>query len=160
MRITIFGSGYVGLVTGACLADAGNDVVCVDVDERKIAMLKRGEIPIHGPGLDALVKSNFDAGRLRFTTDAKEGVEHGQYQLIAVGTPPDEDGSADLRYVLSVARSIGEHMSDYKVVITKSTVPVGTADKVRETVGQSLTLRQAAIEFDTVSNPEFLKEGA
>jgi UDPglucose 6-dehydrogenase len=160
MRITIFGSGYVGLVTGACLADAGNNVVCVDVDERKIEMLKRGEVPIHEPGLDAVVKRNFDAGRLRFTTSAKEGVDHGLFQLIAVGTPPDEDGSADLRYVLAVARSIGEHMSDYKVVITKSTVPVGTADRVREAVGKSLAQRKAAIEFDMVSNPEFLKEGA
>src|SRR6266851_79963 len=122
MRITIFGSGYVGLVTGACLADAGNNVVCVDVDERKIAMLKR----------------NFDAGRLRFTTSALEGVRHGLFQLIAVGTPPDEDGSADLRYVLAVASAIGEHMTEYKVVITKSTVPVGTADKVRDAVGASL----------------------
>jgi UDPglucose 6-dehydrogenase len=160
MQITIFGSGYVGLVTGACLADAGNDVMCVDVDEKKVAMLKRGEVPIHEPGLDAMVKSNVDAGRLRFTTNAKEGVEHGLYQLIAVGTPPDEDGSADLRYVLNVARSIGEHMTDYKVVITKSTVPVGTADKVRETVVRSLSARNVAIEFDMVSNPEFLKEGA
>jgi UDPglucose 6-dehydrogenase len=160
MRITIFGSGYVGLVTGACLADAGNNVVCVDVDERKIAMLKRGELPIHEPGLDEVVKRNFDAGRLRFTTDAQEGVKHGLFQLIAVGTPPDEDGSADLRYVLAVARSIGEHMAEYKVVITKSTVPVGTADKVREAIVASLAGRHAAIEFDTVSNPEFLKEGA
>jgi UDPglucose 6-dehydrogenase len=160
MRITIFGSGYVGLVTGACLADAGNHVVCVDVDERKIAMLQRGELPIHEPGLDAVVKRNFDAGRLRFTTNAKEGVGHGQFQLIAVGTPPDEDGSADLRYVLAVARSIGEHMTEYKVVITKSTVPVGTADKVREAVNASLAVRNASVEFDMVSNPEFLKEGA
>ncbi len=160
MRITIFGSGYVGLVTGACLADAGNHVVCVDVDERKVAMLQQGELPIHEPGLDAVVKRNFDAGRLRFTTSALEGVRHGQYQLIAVGTPPDEDGSADLRYVLAVARSIGEHMTDYKVVITKSTVPVGTADKVRDAVKSSLAARGATIEFDTVSNPEFLKEGA
>ena len=160
MRITIFGSGYVGLVTGACLADAGNHVVCVDVDERKIAMLLRGELPIHEPGLDEVVKRNFDAGRLRFTTSAQEGVRHGQFQLIAVGTPPDEDGSADLRYVLAVARSIGEHMTEYKVVITKSTVPVGTADKVREAVKSSLAARKASIEFDTVSNPEFLKEGA
>jgi UDPglucose 6-dehydrogenase len=160
MRITIFGSGYVGLVTGACLADAGNNVVCVDVDEAKIAMLQRGEMPIHEPGLDAVVKRNFDAGRLHFTTNAKEGVQHGLFQLIAVGTPPDEDGSADLRYVLAVARSIGEHMTEYKVVITKSTVPVGTADKVREAVGASLAARQAAVPFDTVSNPEFLKEGA
>ena len=160
MRITIFGSGYVGLVTGACLADAGSNVVCVDVDERKVAMLNRGEVPIHEPGLDEVVKRNFEARRLRFTTSAEEGVKHGLFQLIAVGTPPDEDGSADLRYVLAVARSIGEHMSEYKVVITKSTVPVGTADKVREAVSASLKARQAKIEFDTVSNPEFLKEGA
>ncbi len=160
MRITIFGSGYVGLVTGACLADAGNQVVCVDVDERKIAMLKQGVLPIHEPGLDAVVKRNFEAGRLKFTTNAKEGVDHGLFQLIAVGTPPDEDGSADLKYVLAVARTIGEHMSEYKVVVTKSTVPVGTADKVRTAVGQALLARGAAVEFDTVSNPEFLKEGA
>ncbi len=160
MRITIFGSGYVGLVTGACLADAGNNVVCVDVDARKVDMLKRGEVPIHEPGLDEVVKRNFDAGRLIFTTDAKEGVDHGQFQLIAVGTPPDEDGSADLRYVLAVARTIGEHMNEYKVVITKSTVPVGTADKVRGAVAQSLEARGVNIEYDTVSNPEFLKEGA
>jgi UDPglucose 6-dehydrogenase len=160
MRITIFGSGYVGLVTGACLADAGNNVVCVDVDERKIAMLKRGELPIHEPGLDEVVKRNFEAGRLRFTTDAREGVNHGLFQLIAVGTPPDEDGSADLRYVLAVASTIGEYMAEYKVVITKSTVPVGTADRVRQAVGASLAARQASVEFDTVSNPEFLKEGA
>ena len=160
MRITIFGSGYVGLVTGACLADAGNHVVCVDVDQRKIDMLSAGEIPIHEPGLDAIVTRNFEAGRLQFTTDAKSAVEHGQFQLIAVGTPPDEDGSADLRSVLAVARTIGEHMTEYKVVITKSTVPVGTADKVREAVAESLARRAASIEFDTVSNPEFLKEGA
>ena len=161
MRITIFGSGYVGLVTGACLADAGNQVVCVDVDERKIEMLKRGEVPIHEPGLDAVVKRNFDAGRLTFTTNAKEGVDHGQFQLIAVGTPPDEDGSADLRYVLAVARTIGQHMTEYKVVITKSTVPVGTADKVRAAVGGVAARRaSASIPYDTVSNPEFLKEGA
>ena len=160
MRITIFGSGYVGLVTGACLADAGNNVVCVDVDQRKIDMLKRGEVPIHEPGLDAVVKRNFDAGRLTFTTNAKEAVDHGQFQLIAVGTPPDEDGSADLRYVLAVARTIGEHMNEYKVVITKSTVPVGTADKVRAAVAESLKARGASVEYDTVSNPEFLKEGA
>ena len=160
MRITIFGSGYVGLVTGACLADAGNQVVCVDVDPRKIAMLSAGEIPIHEPGLDVIVKRNFEAGRLKFTLNAEEAVEHGQFQLIAVGTPPDEDGSADLRSVLAVARTIGRHMAEYKVVITKSTVPVGTADKVRETVSEALAARGAAVEFDTVSNPEFLKEGA
>ena len=160
MRISIFGSGYVGLVTGACLADAGNHVVCVDVDERKIAMLKRGEVPIHEPGLQSVLQRNAAAGRLHFTTSAKEGVDHGLFQLIAVGTPPDEDGSADLRHVLSVARSIGEHMADYKVVITKSTVPVGTADKVRAAVAESLAARGAVLEFDMVSNPEFLKEGA
>src|SRR5450432_1022847 len=160
MRITIFGAGYVGLVTGACMADAGNDVLCVDVDERKTAMLQRGEVPIHEPGLESLIRRSADAGRLRFTTNAKEGVGHGEFQLIAVGTPPDEDGSADLRYVLAVARSVGEHMTEYKVVITKSTVPVGTADKVRETVQAALGRRSVHIEFDTVSNPEFLKEGA
>jgi UDPglucose 6-dehydrogenase len=160
MRVSIFGSGYVGLVTGACLADAGNHVVCMDVDQRKVAMLTQGEIPIHEPGLDAVVKRNFAAGRLRFTTQAQEAVEHGQFQLIAVGTPSDEDGSADLRAVLAVARTIGEHMGEYKVVITKSTVPVGTADKVRAAVAESLKARGAAVEFDMVSNPEFLKEGA
>jgi UDPglucose 6-dehydrogenase len=160
MRVTIFGSGYVGLVTGACLADAGNDVLCVDVDARKIEGLKQGIIPIHEPGLDALIKTNADADRLRFTTSAAEGVAHGQLQLIAVGTPPDEDGSADLKYVLAVARTIGEHMTEYKVVVTKSTVPVGTADKVGAEVAGALTKRQAEVEFDVVSNPEFLKEGA
>jgi UDPglucose 6-dehydrogenase len=160
MRITIFGSGYVGLVTGACLADAGNHVLCVDVDERKTAMLQRGEVPIHEPGLEDLIKRSAAAGRLTFTTNAKEGVDHGLFQLIAVGTPPDEDGSADLRYVLAVARTIGEHMNGYKVVVTKSTVPVGTADKVRSAVRESLKQRRAAVEFDMVSNPEFLKEGA
>jgi UDPglucose 6-dehydrogenase len=160
MRITIFGSGYVGLVTGACLADAGNQVLCVDVDERKTAMLQAGEVPIHEPGLDSLIKRSADAGRLRFTTNAQEGVDHGLFQLIAVGTPPDEDGSADLRYVLAVARTIGEYMNDYRVVVTKSTVPVGTADKVRAAVRQSLDRRHAGAQFDMVSNPEFLKEGA
>jgi UDPglucose 6-dehydrogenase len=160
MRVTIFGSGYVGLVTGACLADAGNDVLCVDVDAKKIEGLKRGEIPIHEPGLDALIKTNADAERMRFTTSAEEGVAHGQLQIIAVGTPPDEDGSADLKYVLAVARSIGEHMTEYKVVVTKSTVPVGTSDKVAAAVTESLTKRNAELEFDVVSNPEFLKEGA
>src|SRR5271167_4609598 len=160
MRITIFGSGYVGLVSGACLADAGNQVLCVDVDEVKIAMLLKGEVPIHEPGLQALVTRNAAAGRLSFTTNAKEGVEHGLFQLIAVGTPPDEDGSADLRHVLEVAHTIGRHMSEYKVVVTKSTVPVGTADKVESAVRESLESRHAAIEFDMVSNPEFLKEGA
>ncbi|MBS0612332.1 MAG: UDP-glucose/GDP-mannose dehydrogenase family protein [Proteobacteria bacterium] len=160
MRVTIFGSGYVGLVTGACLADAGNHVVCVDVDPRKIDMLNRGEVPIHEPGLDTMIKRNAEAGRLRFTLDAKEGVDHGLFQLIAVGTPPDEDGSADLRHVLAVARTIGANMNEYKVVMTKSTVPVGTADKVRVAVGEALQSRGVSIEYDTVSNPEFLKEGA
>jgi UDPglucose 6-dehydrogenase len=160
MRVTIFGSGYVGLVTGACLADAGNDVLCVDVDQKKIEGLRQGIIPIHEPGLDALIKTNIEAERLKFTTSAKEGVDHGLFQLIAVGTPPDEDGSADLKYVLAVARSIGEHMDEYKVVITKSTVPVGTSDKVRAAVGETLRKRGAELEYDVVSNPEFLKEGA
>src|SRR6202790_4096287 len=160
MRITIFGSGYVGLVSGACLADAGNTVICVDVDARKIDMLKRGEIPIHEPGLDDVVKRNCDAGRLSFTTDAKAGVDHGQFQIIAVGTPPDEDGSADLRYVLAVGGTIGGHMTGDKGVTTKSTVPVGTADKVSDAVAKALKSRQANIEYDIVSNPEFLKEGA
>jgi UDPglucose 6-dehydrogenase len=160
MRVTIFGSGYVGLVTGACLADVGNDVLCVDVDEKKTEALKQGIIPIHEPGLDVLIKANIAADRLKFTTSAKEGVDHGLFQLIAVGTPPDEDGSADLKYVLAVARSIGEHMTEYKVVITKSTVPVGTSDKVGAAVSESLRKRSFDMEFDVVSNPEFLKEGA
>jgi len=160
MRVTIFGSGYVGLVTGACLADAGNHVVCVDVDAGKIERLKRGEVPIHEPGLDALIKRNAEAGRIEFTTDAARGVEHGLFQLIAVGTPPGEDGSADLRYVLAVARTIGTHLNRYGIVITKSTVPVGTADKVRAELARTLTERGAKVEFDVVSNPEFLKEGA
>jgi UDPglucose 6-dehydrogenase len=160
MRVTIFGSGYVGLVTGACLADAGNHVVCVDVDAAKIERLSRGEVPIHEPGLDALIKRNADAGRLEFTTDAAKGVEHGLFQLIAVGTPPGEDGSADLRYVLAVARTIGSHLNRYCIVITKSTVPVGTADKVRAELEHTLSGRGAKAEFDVVSNPEFLKEGA
>jgi len=160
VRVTIFGSGYVGLVTGACLADAGNHVVCVDVDENKIARLNRGEIPIHEPGLDALIRKNAEKGRITFTTDAEAGVKHGVFQMIAVGTPPDEDGSADLRYVLAVAETIGRHMDEYKIVMTKSTVPVGTADKVKAKVAETLTARGAGLEFDIVSNPEFLKEGA
>ena len=160
MRVTIFGSGYVGLVTGACLSDAGNDVLCVDVDAGKIERLKQGEVPIHEPGLEALIRKNAEAGRLRFTTDAVEGVRHGLFQLIAVGTLPDEDGSADLKYVLAVARTIGEHLSEYRVVIDKSTVPVGTADKVKAEITKALEKRGAQVEFDIVSNPEFLKEGA
>jgi UDPglucose 6-dehydrogenase len=160
MRVTIFGSGYVGLVTGACLADAGNHVVCVDVDAGKIERLKQGEVPIHEPGLDALIKRNAEAGRIEFTTDALKGIEHGLFQLIAVGTPPGEDGSADLRYVLAVARTIGTHLNRYSIVITKSTVPVGTADKVRTELARTLDGRGVKVEFDVVSNPEFLKEGA
>jgi len=160
MRVTIFGSGYVGLVTGACLADAGNHVVCVDVDADKIARLNRGDIPIHEPGLEELIRRNAEKGRIKFTTDAELGVKHGVFQMIAVGTPPDEDGSADLRYVLAVAETIGRHMDEYKVVMTKSTVPVGTADKVKARVAETLAGRGASLEFDIVSNPEFLKEGA
>ena len=160
MRVTIFGSGYVGLVTGACLADAGNHVLCVDVDAQKIARLNAGEVPIHEPGLDAVIKRNVEAGRLTFTTDAAKGVEHGLFQVIAVGTPPDDDGAADLRYVLAVARTIATHMNNYAIVITKSTVPVGTADKVRGEIETTLAKRGAQVEFDVVSNPEFLKEGA
>jgi UDPglucose 6-dehydrogenase len=160
MRVTIFGSGYVGLVTGACLADAGNHVVCVDVDAGKIERLKRGDVPIHEPGLEALIKRNAEAGRIEFTTDAARGVEHGLFQLIAVGTPPGEDGSADLRYVLAVARTIATHLNRYCIVVTKSTVPVGTADKVRLELERTLGARGAKVEFDVVSNPEFLKEGA
>ncbi|MES9973561.1 MAG: nucleotide sugar dehydrogenase, partial [Candidatus Thiodiazotropha sp.] len=160
MKVTVFGSGYVGLVTGACLAEVGNDVVCMDVDERKIAMLKQGEIPIYEPGLEAMVERNAKAGRLHFTTDAAEAVAHGLFQFIAVGTPPDEDGSADLQYVLAVAASIAEHMDDYRIIVDKSTVPVGTADKVRERVNEALRTHGKQVEFDVVSNPEFLKEGA
>jgi UDPglucose 6-dehydrogenase len=160
VRVTIFGSGYVGLVTGACLADAGNDVVCVDVDEAKVARINAGDIPIHEPGLNELIARNRKKGRLSFSTDAKAAVAHGLFQIIAVGTPPDEDGSADLRHVIAVARTIGEHIGEYKVVMTKSTVPVGTSDKVKATIGATLIARGAAVEFDVVSNPEFLKEGA
>ncbi|MBA4286108.1 MAG: UDP-glucose 6-dehydrogenase [Xanthomonadaceae bacterium] len=159
MNITIFGSGYVGLVTAACFADVGNDVLCVDVDQAKIEGLKNGVIPIYEPGLTELVLKNAGEGRLRFTTDAAEGVAHGLYQFIAVGTPPNEDGSADLKYVLKVAETIASHMREYRVVISKSTVPVGTADKVRATMKATLAARAAALDYDVVSNPEFLKEG-
>lgn len=160
MRITIFGSGYVGLVTGTCLADVGNHVLCVDVDENKISRLKNGEVPIHEPGLASLLEANAAAGRLKFTTDVAEGVEYGEIQCIAVGTPPDEDGSADLQYVLQVADTIGKHMNGYRLIMDKSTVPVGTADKVRATAQAALDKRGVEYEFDVVSNPEFLKEGA
>ena len=160
MKVTIFGSGYVGLVTGACLAEAGNHVVCVDIDAAKVARLNQGEVPIHEPGLDALILRNRDGGRLEFTTDATRGVDHGLFQLIAVGTPPGEDGSADLSHVLDVARTIGERLERYAIVVTKSTVPVGTADKVRDQVAAVLAKRGSKLEFDVVANPEFLKEGA
>jgi len=160
MKVTIYGSGYVGLVTGACLAEVGNDILCVDIDQAKTDMLNRGEIPIFEPGLDEIVIRNTKAGRLKFSSDPKEGVEHGLFQFIAVGTPPDEDGSADLQYVLAVANSIGQHMNEYRVIVDKSTVPVGTADKVKNAVSNCLTDRNLNIEFDLVSNPEFLKEGA
>jgi len=160
LKVTIFGSGYVGLVTGACLAESGHNVMCVDIDEEKISRLNRGEMPIHEPGLDVMFVRNQEAGRLRFTTDIAHGVRHGLFQFIAVGTPPDEDGSADLQYVLSVARSIGMHMSDYRIILDKSTVPVGTGDKVKCCIADELNKRNQTIDFDVVSNPEFLKEGA
>ncbi|MFC4526808.1 UDP-glucose/GDP-mannose dehydrogenase family protein [Dyella halodurans] len=159
MKVTIFGTGYVGLVTGACLAEMGNHVVCVDIDADKVERLKRGEIPIYEPGLEPIVKRNHASGQLDFTTSAEPAIEHGQVAFIAVGTPPDEDGSADLRYVLGVARTIGRHLERYTVVVNKSTVPVGTADRVREAIAGELAARGVAVEFDVVSNPEFLKEG-
>ena len=160
MKITVFGSGYVGLVTGACLAEVGNKVMCVDVDPAKIDLLNNGGVPIYEPGLTEMVQRNRGAGRLLFTTDPKTGVDFGQVQFIAVGTPPDEDGSADLQYVLAVAQSIAEHMDGFKVVVDKSTVPVGTGDKVAARIRETLTRRGVDFEFDVVSNPEFLKEGA
>jgi UDPglucose 6-dehydrogenase len=159
MRVTIFGTGYVGLVTGTCLAEVGNDVVCVDVDADKIARLERGEIPIYEPGLEPLVRANHAAGNLKFTTDAASAIAHAQIVFIAVGTPPDEDGSADLSHVLTVARTIGGALSRYTVIVNKSTVPVGTADAVRATIAQALAGRSSEVGFDVVSNPEFLKEG-
>ncbi|MDG9668548.1 UDP-glucose/GDP-mannose dehydrogenase family protein [Hahella sp. CR1] len=159
MKIAIFGTGYVGLVTGACLADVGHQVLCVDVDEKKIQNLKNGLIPIYEPGLEPIVKLNVEAGRLSFTTNAEEAVAFGDLQFIAVGTPPDEDGSANLQYVLTVARTIGRHMQDYKVVVDKSTVPVGTGDKVGAAISDELARRGVSLDFDVVSNPEFLKEG-
>lgn len=160
MRITIFACGYVGLVTGACLAEVGHDVICVDVDKAKVDRLKAGEIPIFEPGLESLVRHNQAAGRLKFTTDVAEAVKFGLLQFIAVGTPSDEDGSADLKYVLKVAESIGQHMDDYKIIVDKSTVPVGTAGKVERAVAIELEKRGLDHEFDVCSNPEFLKEGA
>ncbi|WP_157269988.1 UDP-glucose dehydrogenase family protein [Azohydromonas aeria] len=160
MKITIIGSGYVGLVTGACLSEMGNDVMCLDVDARKIALLNDGKVPIHEPGLEAVIRRNVEAGRLHFTTDTAAAVRHGTLQFIGVGTPPDEDGSADLQYVLEAARGIGRHMTDYKVIVNKSTVPVGTADRVEAVVREELAARGIQVEFAVASNPEFLKEGS
>src|SRR5262245_33887109 len=155
MNLTVVGTGYVGLVTGACLADAGNTVFCLDLNEEKIKLLNAGGIPIFEPGLEPIVKRNREAGRLLFSTDVQASVAHGELQVLAVGTPPGEDGSADLQHVLAAARAIGRHMRGWKVIATKSTVPVGTADKVREAVKA-----ETSIDFSVVSNPEFLKEGA
>jgi len=160
MKITIVGTGYVGLVTGACFADTGNEVLCLDLDERKIGMLREGRIPIYEPGLEDMVRRNVSAGRLRFTTSVAESVDFGTLQFIAVGTPPDEDGSADLRHVLGAARSIGRHMKAFRVIVDKSTVPVGTADLVREAIAEELKARNTDVPYAVVSNPEFLKEGA
>ena len=160
MKITVIGTGYVGLVTGTCLAEVGNEVLCLDLDPGKIDMLKAGGIPIYEPGLEDMVKRNVAAGRLSFTTDIEASVAFGQIQFIAVGTPPDEDGSADLQYVVAAARNIGRHMADHKLVVDKSTVPVGTADRVKAALTEELAKRGAAIEFNVASNPEFLKEGA
>ena len=160
MKITVIGTGYVGLVSGTCLADVGNDVLCLDVDADKIRILNEGGIPIYEPGLEAMVRKNAATGRLRFTTSVEQAIAHGTIQFIAVGTPPDEDGSADLQYVVAAARSIGKHMSGYKVIVDKSTVPVGTADKVRAAIAEELQSRGVQIDYSVVSNPEFLKEGA
>ncbi|WP_317201025.1 UDP-glucose/GDP-mannose dehydrogenase family protein [Janthinobacterium sp.] len=160
MKITIIGTGYVGLVTGACLAELGNDVFCLDLDEKKIAMLNSGGIPIHEPGLEEVVARNRAAGRLRFSTDIAASVAHGKLQFIAVGTPPDEDGSADLQYVVAAAANIGKYMTEFKVIVDKSTVPVGTAERVRAAVQAQLDGRDVKAAFSVASNPEFLKEGA
>jgi len=160
MKITVIGSGYVGLVSGACLAEVGNDVLCMDVDSSKIKILEEGGIPIHEPGLLEMVRRNVLAGRLKFTTNVEESVDFGDVQFIAVGTPPDEDGSADLQYVVAAARNIGKYMTNYKVIVDKSTVPVGTADKVKAAITEVLNTRSSNLEFSIVSNPEFLKEGA
>ena len=160
MKVTIVGTGYVGLVSGTCLADVGNDVLCIDTDASKIDGLNSGRIPIYEPGLENLVLRNAGAGRLRFSTDISEGVAHGEVIFIAVGTPPDEDGAADLQHVLAVARGIGEHLVGYRVIVNKSTVPVGTAEKVRQEVHAALSRAGRQVDFSVVSNPEFLKEGA
>ena len=159
MRVSIFGTGYVGLVTGACLAEVGHDVVCVDVDAAKIEGLRNGQVPIYEPGLEPMVRASHAAGRLHFTTDAAAAIAHGEIVFIAVGTPPDEDGSADLQYVMAVARTIGRHIDRPLVVVDKSTVPVGTADRVRGAIAAELEARGVEVAFDVVSNPEFLKEG-
>jgi UDPglucose 6-dehydrogenase len=160
MKVTVFGIGYVGLVQAAVMAEVGHEVVCVDIDQSKVDRLKQGHIPIFEPGLTPLVNSNYEAGRVDFTTDAALGVNHGEVIFIAVGTPPDEDGSADLKYVLAVAETIATHMDSHKVVINKSTVPVGTADKVKAKIVNTLSNANKSVTFDVVSNPEFLKEGA
>jgi UDPglucose 6-dehydrogenase len=160
MKITMIGTGYVGLVTGTCFAEVGNEVLCLDVDPRKIDVLKGGGVPIHEPGLEPMIRRNVEAGRLSFTTDIDAAVAHGALQFIAVGTPPDEDGSADMQYVLEAARNIGSRMTDWKLVVDKSTVPVGTADRVREAIRGTLRKRGVDIPFAVASNPEFLKEGA
>lgn len=160
MKVTVIGTGYVGLVTGACLADAGNTVFCLDLDAQKIRTLDEGKLPIFEPGLEPIVRRNREAGRLRFSTDVAAGVAHGELQLIAVGTPPGDDGSADVHHVLEAARAIGRHMTDYKVIATKSTVPVGTADRIKAALKQELSGERSGLQFSVVSNPEFLKEGA
>ncbi|TAL25372.1 MAG: UDP-glucose/GDP-mannose dehydrogenase family protein, partial [Nitrospirae bacterium] len=160
MKISIIGTGYVGLVTGACMSQMGNAVICVDLDEKKIEGLKQGIIPIYEPGLETMAAENFKLGTLKFTTDIKEALDHSDICCIAVGTPMGEDGSADLQYVLQAARDIGRHISHYTIVVDKSTVPVGTADRVRDVIQQELNRRKVNIPFDVVSNPEFLKEGA
>jgi len=160
MKITIYGSGYVGLITGACLAQVGNDVLCVDIDKEKIQKLLNGEPPIYEPGLDTMIAENVTSGRIKFSTSIKEGVEHGLYQFIAVDTPTDNNGSTDTSHVINIANAIAENINTYRVIINKSTVPVGTADKVREIITEILKTRGERLEFDVVSNPEFLKEGA
>ncbi len=160
MKVTVIGTGYVGLVSGVCLAEVGNTVLCIDSDASKIDMLQAGKVPIYEPGLAAMVESNTATGQLQFSTSIADGVRHGEIIFIAVGTPPDEDGSADLSHVLSVAKEIGEFMDDYRIIVTKSTVPVGTADKVRDHIERSLSKRNTLVEFSVASNPEFLKEGA
>ena len=160
MKVTVIGTGYVGLVTGTCLAEVGNEVLCLDIDPKKIETLKNGGIPIYEPGLEDMVRRNVAAGRLSFTTDVEAAAHYGQIQFIAVGTPPDEDGSADLQYVVAAARNIGRYMTEFKLIVDKSTVPVGTADKVKAALQEELSKRGLKLEFSVASNPEFLKEGA